>query len=48
MQGNFKLNHLHVGEGAVLRTNTRLMSGAVMQPHSTLLEHTLVPEGNQA
>ena len=45
MQGHFRLDNLHVGRGAVLRKNSRLMTGARMEPFSTLLEHTLVFPG---
>lgn len=46
MQGEFKLNKLFVGEGAVLCAHTRLLSGAAMSERSTLLEHTLVVGGD--
>ena len=42
VQGEFKLNKLFVGNGAVLCAHTRLLSGAAMSERSTLLEHTLV------
>ena len=42
LQGEFKLNKLFVGNGAVLCAHTRLLSGAAMSERSTLLEHTLV------
>lgn len=42
VQGEFKLNRLFVGDGAVLCAHTRLLSGAAMSERSTLLEHTLV------
>lgn len=42
LQGIFDLNELRVGRGAVLRANTRLLSGASMRPFSTILKHTLV------
>lgn len=38
----FDLNTLRVGRGAVMRSATRLLSGAEMRPFSTMLEHTLV------
>lgn len=41
-RGVFDLNRLHVGRGAVLRSHSRLLSGATMRPFSTMLEHTLV------
>ena len=44
-RGVFRLNPLVVGRGCVLRSMTRLLSGAVMEPHSIMLEHTLVLAG---
>lgn len=46
-RGNFKLNPLVVGDRAVLRTGSRLLSGAVMGQDSCLLEHTLVMAGDE-
>lgn len=44
-RGIFRLNPLVVGAGCVLKSSTRLLSGATMEPHSILLEHTLVLTG---
>jgi hypothetical protein len=43
-----RLNHLRVDEGCTLRTNSRLLSGARMERHSTLLEHTLIVSGGSS
>jgi hypothetical protein len=40
-----RLNPLFVGMGCVLKSNTRVLSGASMDAHSVLLEHTLVMAG---
>ena len=40
------LNPLKVGRGCVLKSNSRLLSGATMGPNSILLEHTLVMAGD--
>jgi carbonic anhydrase/acetyltransferase-like protein (isoleucine patch superfamily) len=40
-----RLNPLFVGTGCVLKSNTRVLSGASMDAHSVLLEHTLVMAG---
>ncbi|GAX85098.1 hypothetical protein CEUSTIGMA_g12518.t1 [Chlamydomonas eustigma] len=45
-RGIFQLNNLVVGEGAVMRSKTRLLSGASMGPYSTMLENTLVVSGD--
>ena len=51
-RGHFALNALTVGAGATMRSGSRLLSGASMEPQSTVLEHTLVfggdvvPEGS--
>lgn len=45
-RGNFRLNGLSVGDGAVLRSGSRLLSGARMESESCLLEHTLVMAGD--
>ncbi|CAJ2502409.1 Uu.00g098030.m01.CDS01 [Anthostomella pinea] len=45
-RGKFDLNRLRVGERSVLRTNSRLLSGAEMGPDSCLLEHTLIMAGD--
>ncbi|KAI1878253.1 uncharacterized protein JN550_000435 [Neoarthrinium moseri] len=45
-RGTFDLNELHVGDRCVLRTGSRLLSGASMQNDSCLLEHTLVMGGD--
>ncbi len=39
-RGVFRLNPLVVGAGCVLKSGTRLLSGANMEPHSIMLEHT--------
>jgi acetyltransferase-like isoleucine patch superfamily enzyme len=44
-RGQFSINPLHVGAGSVLRTGSRLLSGATMKEDSVLLEHTLVASG---
>jgi len=41
-QGFFTLNRLEVGERCVMRTCSRLLQSAVMEPRSVLMEHTLV------
>jgi len=45
-RGKFDLNRLKVGEGCVLRTGSRLLSGAGMEDGAMLLEHTLVMGGD--
>ena len=47
-RGHFNLNRLSVGDGAVLRSGSRLLSGAVMGKGSILLEHTLIMAGDCA
>ena len=44
-RGNFALNPLFVGSQCVLRSHSRLLSGAVMEENSMMLEHTLVMSG---
>lgn len=44
-RGQFSLNRLRIGDGCALRTGSRLLSGANMEPMSMLLEHTLVASG---
>lgn len=46
-RGNFKLNPLVVGDRCVLRTGSRLLSGASMGDDSCLLEHTLIMAGDE-
>jgi carbonic anhydrase/acetyltransferase-like protein (isoleucine patch superfamily) len=46
-RGNFKLNKLVVGDRSVLRTGSRLLSGATMGSDSCLLEHTLIMAGDE-
>ena len=41
-RGKFDLNRLRVGDRSVLRTSSRLLSGAEMGADSCLLEHTLI------
>ena len=45
-RGKFDLNPLFVGDRSVLRTGSRLLSGARMEADSCLLEHTLVMAGD--
>ncbi|KAF2177314.1 acetyl-CoA synthetase-like protein [Zopfia rhizophila CBS 207.26] len=45
-RGQFKLNELHVGDRSVLRTGSRLLSGASIAEDACLLEHTLVIAGD--
>ena len=44
-RGVFRLNALSVGRGCVLQSMTRLLSGARMEDHTLLREHTLVLAG---
>ncbi|KAH6989430.1 hypothetical protein BKA56DRAFT_254672 [Ilyonectria sp. MPI-CAGE-AT-0026] len=45
-RGKFDLNRLEIGDRCVLRTGSRLLSGAMMKNDSCLLEHTLVMGGD--
>jgi hypothetical protein len=45
-RGKFDLNPLYVGDRSVLRSGSRLLSGARMEPDTCLLEHTLVMAGD--
>lgn len=45
-RGRFDLNRLSIGRRCVLRTGSRLLSGAQMCDDSALLEHTLVMGGD--
>lgn len=45
-RGIFRLNPLSVGKNCVLKSNTRLLSGAQMSDYSLMLEHTLVLAGD--
>lgn len=45
-RGKFDLNRLNVGDRCVLRTGSRLLSGANMEKDSCLMEHTLVMGGD--
>ncbi|KAL4805105.1 hypothetical protein BDV18DRAFT_152964 [Aspergillus unguis] len=45
-RGEFELHPLVVGDRSVLRTGSRLMSGATMGKDACLLEHTLVLSGD--
>ncbi|KAE8448916.1 hypothetical protein EG329_008712 [Mollisiaceae sp. DMI_Dod_QoI] len=47
-RGRFSLNELWIGSGSVLRSGTRVLSGARMGERSVLLEHTLVMAGDVA
>jgi hypothetical protein len=44
-RGIFRLNPLSVGSSCVLKSGTRLLSGASMEAHSMMQEHTLVMSG---
>lgn len=45
-RGKFDLNPLYVGDRSVLRSGSRLLSGARMESDTALLEHTLVMAGD--
>ncbi|KAI8310161.1 putative peroxisomal-coenzyme A synthetase [Colletotrichum sp. SAR11_59] len=45
-RGKFDLNRLEIGDRCVLRTGSRLLSGAMMKNDSCLLEHTLIMGGD--
>ncbi|KAH7124703.1 hypothetical protein EDB81DRAFT_664597 [Dactylonectria macrodidyma] len=45
-RGKFGLNRLEIGDRCVLRTGSRLLSGAMMKDDSCLLEHTLIMGGD--
>ncbi|ROW01992.1 hypothetical protein VMCG_05524 [Cytospora schulzeri] len=45
-RGKFDLNRLEIGERCVMRTGSRLLSGAVLRDDSALLEHTLIMGGD--
>ena len=45
-RGKFDLNRVDVGDRCVLRTGSRLLSGARMEDDSCLLEHTLIMGGD--
>ena len=45
-RGRFDLNRLEIGNRCVLRTGSRLLSGATMKDDSCLLEHTLIMGGD--
>lgn len=45
-RGKFDLNPLSVGSRSVLRSGSRLLSSAVMEDDTCLLEHTLVMAGD--
>jgi acetyltransferase-like isoleucine patch superfamily enzyme len=47
-RGRFSLNKLKLGDGCAMRSGSRLLSGASMEPRSMLLEHTLVASGEIA
>ena len=44
--GKFSLHPLHVGDRSVLRSGSRLLSGATCREDTCLLEHTLVMAGD--
>ncbi|XEU97329.1 hypothetical protein FSHL1_002615 [Fusarium sambucinum] len=45
-RGKFDLNRVDIGDRCVLRTGSRLLSGARMENDSCLLEHTLIMGGD--
>ncbi|KAF9766005.1 hypothetical protein IL306_001626 [Fusarium sp. DS 682] len=45
-RGKFDLNKVEIGDRCVLRTGSRLLSGAQMKNDSCLLEHTLIMGGD--
>ncbi|KAK7432184.1 hypothetical protein QQZ08_001129 [Neonectria magnoliae] len=45
-RGKFDLNRLEIGDRCVLRTGSRLLSGASMKNDACLLEHTLIMSGD--
>ncbi|KAL4725833.1 putative NRPS-like protein biosynthetic cluster [Fusarium chlamydosporum] len=45
-RGKFDLNRVEIGDRCVLRTGSRLLSGARMENDSCLLEHTLIMGGD--
>lgn len=47
-RGHFSLNRLKIGSNAVLRSNSRVLSGSEVQNDATLLEHTLLLSGDVA
>ncbi len=47
-RGKFSLNELSVGDRSVLRSGSRLLSGARMGRDCVLLEHTLIMAGDVA
>jgi len=46
-RGKFSLNELSVGDRSVLRSGSRLLSGAKMGSDCILLEHTLIMAGDE-
>jgi len=46
-RGEFRLNTLRVGDGCVMRSGARLLSGAAMAKEACLMEHTLVMGGDE-
>jgi len=45
--GEYELRTLEVGKKSTLRTGSRLISGAKMEDHSEILEHTLILPGDE-
>jgi len=45
--GEYELRTLEVGRKATLRSGSRLISGAKMEDHSEILEHTLILPGDE-
>lgn len=46
-RGVFRLNKMSIGAGSILKSMSRLLSGASMEAHTILLEHTLVLAGEK-
>ncbi|KAI0777797.1 acetyl-CoA synthetase-like protein [Trametes elegans] len=47
-RGNFSLNKLRIASSSAMRAGSRLLSGAAMDEHSMLCEHTLLTSGETA
>ncbi|KAI0674678.1 acetyl-CoA synthetase-like protein [Trametes maxima] len=47
-RGNFSLNRLRIASSCAMRAGSRLLSGASMDEHSMLCEHTLLTSGETA
>ncbi|KAJ7206561.1 hypothetical protein GGX14DRAFT_637608 [Mycena pura] len=46
LRGKFALSSLKIGDGCVMRSGSRLLSGASMEDSSMLCEHMLLPSGD--